>query len=419
VNTYKWLDSIPTDWVVARADALLEYNKTPAHISDFENIDVFHYSIPAIQDLGDGIIQNSSEIDSDKILLEGGELIISKLNPRKGCVFLTKPSSYPILCSSEFVPLTMKQVYNSRYAYYVFLSQQVREILSSVVQSVTKSHQRANPDDIRKIWLPVPPKREQSEIADFLDRETSRIDALISTKENILKLLAEKRKALITRAVTRGLDPDVPLRDSGVPWLGMVPVHWETTKIAWLYRDRDQREEPELPLLEVSINSGVVLREFSDDKIESTASDFNTYKVARKGDIVFNKMRMWQGAVGVAPQDGLVSPDYQVAEPTGDLLSSYAGLLFRTEAFSAECARWSHGITWDRLRLYWDGFREIVVPVPPENEQKEILNYLNDETTKIDALKVATENTIELLKERRSALISEAVMGKLKVDNKQ
>ncbi len=150
----------------------------------------------------------------------------------------------------------------------------------------------------------------------------------------------------------------------------------ENYEVAWLFRDRDERGESELPLLEVSINTGVVLREFSDDKIESTAADFNTYKIARKGDIVFNKMRMWQGAVGIAPQDGLVSPDYTVAEPTGDLLSSYAGQLFRIGAFSAECAggRMNHR---DRLRIYWDGFREINVAVPPENEQQEILNYLN------------------------------------------
>ena len=87
----------------------------------------------------------------------------------------------------------------------------------------------------------------------------------------------------------------------------------------------------------VSINLGVVEREFSDDRSESTAADFNTYKIARTGDVVFNKMRMWQGAVGVAPIDGLVSPDYVVAQPTGALRSDYAGFLFRTRQFSAEC----------------------------------------------------------------------------------
>lgn len=265
----------------------------------------------------------------------------------------------------------------------------------------------------REVSLPSLP--EQRAIADYLDREMAKLDSMIASKERLLELLAEKRQALIGSVVTRGLNPDAPLNDSGIPWLGQIPAHWEPTRAAWLFRDRDERSEPDLPLLEVSINAGVVLREFSGDRIEGTASDFNTYKVARKGDIVFNKMRMWQGAVGVAPEDGLVSPDYTVAVPTGPLLSEYAGLLFRTEMFSAECARNSHGIVWDRLRLYWEGFRDIVVPVPPLSEQRAIVAYINKETGKLDALKQATGKTIGLLKERRDALITAAVTGQINV----
>src|SRR5262249_24684503 len=155
----------------------------------------------------------------------------------------------------------------------------------------------------------------------------------------VLALLSEKRRSLITRAVTRGIEAGAPIRDSGISWLGQIPAHWETRRVAWLFKERDERGEPDLPLLEVSINSGVVLREFSEDRIENTAADFNTYKIARQGDIVFNKMRMWQGAVGVAPRDGLVSPDYTVDSHAEDILPEYAGLLFRTEQFSAECAK--------------------------------------------------------------------------------
>lgn len=235
----------------------------------------------------------------------------------------------------------------------------------------------------------------------------------MAAKERVLGLLAEKRRALITRAMTRGLDPLVPMRDSGIPWLREIPAHWETRRVAWLFRERDERSEPDLPLLEVSINSGVVLREFSDERIESTAADFNSNKVARLGDVVFNKMRMWQGAVGVAPQDGLVSPDYVVAALTGPMSPSYAGLLFRTTAFSAECARRSHGIVWDRLRLYWEGFRDIELPLPSEGDQAEIVIRISEATERIDALRSATEQTIILLKERRAALIAAVVTGEL------
>lgn len=271
------------------------------------------------------------------------------------------------------------------------------------------------PDELREVVIAVPPVDEQQAIADFLDRETGRLDSLVTAKQHLINLLAEKRKAIIATAVTRGLDPKANLRDSGVPWLGEIPAHWEIERARRLFRERDVRGEPDLPLMEVSIANGISVREFSDERIETMAADFNSYKVARRNDIAFNKMRMWQGAVGVSPTDGLVSPDYVVAEPTGSMLPNYSGLLFRIEALSAECGRRSHGLTWDRLRIYWEEFREIQLPLPPAEEQRTIVEHIARETAKLDAVRAATERTIALLKERRSALIAAAVTGQLDV----
>lgn len=279
--------------------------------------------------------------------------------------------------------------------------------------STGSTYEAVAAEDVGNTLVAIPLLDQQQAIADYLDRETARVDALIAAKERLLGLLAEKRQALITHAVTRGLDPNAPLRDSDIPWLGPIPAHWGTRRIAWLFRERDTRGEPDLPLQEVSINAGVVRREFSGEKIESTAADFNSYKVARQCDVVFNKMRMWQGAVGVAPEDGLVSPDYVVAAPNGGLLSEYASILFRTPLFSAECGRRSHGIVWDRLRLYWEEFRDIAVPLPPTNEQKAIVATIENRTSKLDDLAASTNRTIALLKERRSALIAAAVTGQI------
>jgi type I restriction enzyme M protein len=232
---------------------------------------------------------------------------------------------------------------------------------------------------------------------------------LSSSEEAVLRLLRER--TAIARSLTCGVEEGTSVRDSGIGWIGQIPAHWKTQKAAWLFRERDQRGEPELPLLEVSIAQGVVLRELSDSRVESTAADFNTYKVARAGDVVFNKMRMWQGAVGVAPQDGLVSPDYVVAAPTGLLSSDFAHLLFRTDMFSAECARRSHGIVWDRLRLYWEGFREIELPVPPAQEQAAIVAHLAEEAKKVEGLRATTERSIALLRE----LIAAGVAGQIEL----
>jgi type I restriction enzyme S subunit len=282
-----------------------------------------------------------------------------------------------------------------------------------LMRSVGVSYPAINASELGDISICLHPLSQQRKIAAYLDEEMDRSSALIDTKQRLLQLLEEKRRSLIDDLVMRGTETDATQSETGSAWCPSIPTNWKMSRTAWLFRERDERNEPDLPLLEVSINSGVALREFSDDRIESTASDFNTYKVARRGDIVFNKMRMWQGAVGVAPQDGLVSPDYVVAAPLGDMSSDFAGLLFRTAAFSAECARHSHGIVWDRLRLYWEGFREIEVPVPPPEIQSQIVDRASVELAKLDGLRLGTERTVGLLKERRSALITTAVTGQL------
>lgn len=233
VDRKSWIGRLPQGWEVKRADAVLQYTKETVRQEWFEDIEVFYYSIPAIQEFGDGIVQNGSAINSDKILLKGGELLVSKLNPHKGTVLLTEPKDLPILCSTEFVPLIARPEIIRKYAFYVYSSQPVQEVISSQVKSATRSHQRANPEDISKIWLPLPPLPEQRAIADYLDRETTTLDALVDAKERLLDRLAEKRRAVITHAVTRGLDPDAPMRDSGLPWLGEIPAHWQLIKIGY------------------------------------------------------------------------------------------------------------------------------------------------------------------------------------------
>ncbi len=351
---------------------------------------------------------------SNRLLCQG-DLLIEKSggghNQPVGCV-VDFDHTFDAVCSNFIGRIAVAPGMWSRYWTYVHANLYSSRLNVPAIKQTT-GIQNLDTGAYFNQRVPFPPLPQQRAIADYLDRETARLDALVAAKERVLGLLAEKRRALITRAVTRGLDPNVPFRDSGIPWLGEIPAHWKVRRIAWLFQERDKRGEPNLRLLEVSITTGVVPREFSDERIETTAADFNTYKVARRSDVVFNKMRMWQGAVGVAPEDGLVSPDYVVAEPVGPLSSAYTNMLFHTAAFSAECARHSHGIVWDRLRLYWTGFRNIEVPLPPVQEQAEIVEQITFETKKLDELSKSTESTITLLKERRAALIAAAVTGQI------
>ena len=220
--------------------------------------------------------------------IRNGDVIISTVRTYLQAITQVQSPPENMIASTGFAVVRPRPEFHASYFKYA-----VREpgFLTEVEKrSVGVNYPAINTSDLADIRVHVGP--QQRAIADYLDRETARLNALVAEKERLLKLFAEKRQALITRAVTRGLDPSIQMRNSGIPWLGKIPRHWKVRRIAWLFKERNTRGEPDLTLLEVSINTGVVIREFSDERIEATAADFNTYKVARRGDVVFNKMRM-------------------------------------------------------------------------------------------------------------------------------
>jgi type I restriction enzyme S subunit len=270
-------------------------------------------------------------------------------------------------------------------------------------------------EKLRVVRFPAPPKSEQRAIADYLDHETARIDALIAAKDRVLGLLAEKRLALITSAVTRGLDPHAPLRDSGIPWLGETAAHWEIERTRWLFHQRDLRSETgEEEMLTVSHLTGVTPRAEKDVNMFE-AETTEGYKLCEPGDLVINTLWAWMGAMGIAPVKGIVSPAYNVYEPGPRLVPAYIDALVRLPVFAQEVTRYSKGVWSSRLRLYPEGFFEVYLPVPPREEQRAIVEHVARATSKLDAVRVATERTIALLRERRSALIAAAVIGQMHV----
>jgi len=270
-------------------------------------------------------------------------------------------------------------------------------------------------DLISNLQISVPPFEYQVAIADYLDRETTRIDALVAAKERVLELLTEKRRALIARAVTRGINPNVRLSNSGVAWLGEIPAHWSIEKARWLFTERDHRSDSgEEELLTVSHLTGVTLRSEKDVSMFE-AETTEGYKVCEPGDLVINTLWAWMGAMGTSPVRGIVSPAYNVYQPGLRLQASYVDALVRIPVFAEEVTRFSKGIWSSRLRLYPEGFFQVTLPVPPLEEQHRIVRHIADETSKIRKLTAATDRTISLLKERRAALIAAAVTGQIDI----
>lgn len=337
----------------------------------------------------------------------------------RGSIVLTKRAPIGQLavidldaCSNQgCVLLTAKSKADIRFFYYFLLSQTSR--LQSLGRGST--FMELSVDDLKALKLPLPVLHRQRAIADYLDLETSGLDELIATKERLLDLLAEKRRALITRAVTHGLNPDTPLRDSGIPWVSKIPVHWETERAGWLFQERDERSQTgEEELLTVSHLTGVTPR--SEKEVNMfEAETTEGYKLCYAGDLVINTMWAWMGAMGVSSVDGIVSPSYNVYTPSDRLDPRYIDAVVRIPVFPQEVIRHSKGVWSSRLRLYPEGFYKIWLPVPPLQEQRAIVAHIQREAAKLDSLKQATERTSLLLKERRIALISAAVTGQIEV----
>lgn len=275
---------------------------------------------------------------------------------------------------------------------------------------------RVSADVLRQHHLPFPDRDIQCLIANYLDRETIRIDGLIDEKERMLALLEEKRAALISRVVTRGLDPNVPLKPSGQEWLGEIPAHWRVERAKNLFTVRDERsDDGSEELLTVSHITGVTSRS-GKDVYMFEADDKAGYKRCMPGDLAINTLWAWMGAMGISPLAGIVSPDYHVYTSKGELLPEYVDLLCRSRPFVAEVSRWSKGVWSSRLRLYPENFFEMRLPVPPHDEQAAIVRAVEADQRKANALRESLQLSITLAKERRAALISAAVTGQIPLE---
>ena len=264
--------------------------------------------------------------------------------------------------------------------------------------------------------VPLPPFAEQAAIVLYLDYVVRRIRRYVDAKEKLIGLLEEEKQAVINRAVTRGLDPNVPLKPSGVEWLGDVPEHWEVRRAKFLYSEADERSATGAEeLMSVSHLTGVTPRKKTVTMFQAESNI--GYKLCRPGDIVINTMWAYMAALGVARQNGLVSPSYGVYRPrnTGHLRRDYIDPLLRMEAYRSNYVVKSTGITSSRLRLYAESFLDIPLLRPPSTEQAAIVEFLDNATAYIDTAIARARRQIELLHEYRTRLIADVVTGKLDV----
>jgi type I restriction enzyme, S subunit len=209
--------------------------------------------------------------------------------------------------------------------------------------------------------------------------------------------------------VIEGLRPYADMVATGLPWLPSLPAHWDLRRNGRLFGERRETGFPDLPVLEVSIRTGVRVRDFEGGTRKQEITDRSKYQRAEQGDIAYNMMRMWQGAVGIAPADGLVSPAYVVAKPFAEVDAAYYAYLFRTDGYKHEIDAFSRGIVPDRNRLYWEAFKQMPSAYPPLEEQRLIVRFLDWHGGMTARLIRAKKRLIALLGEQKQSIIHHAV----------
>ncbi len=315
--------------------------------------------------------------------------------------------------SSEINVLRLKENVSPRYIFYLVCSKHFIDNGCASMCGVG-GLKRVSPRAVNTFEFSLPSPEEQEAIAAYLDKECERIGRQIELLERKADAYSRLRRSIINRAVTRGLNPNVPLKPSGIPFLGNVPEHWDIRRIKSLFDERVELSDTGTEdLLSVSEYYGVAKRA---DKVEgeniSRSDSLEGYKLCYVNDIVSNIMLAWKGSLGRTSYNGIVSPAYGVYKPIDVLDSNYYHYLFRTEAYKGIFRTNSRGIIESRLRLYTTNFLAIHTIYPPYEEQQQIVGYLDDKCGKIDAIMDKIGSKIERLKELKRSLINEVVTGK-------
>lgn len=274
-----------------------------------------------------------------------------------------------------------------------------------------------NGDILKNSLFLVPPLEEQEKIANYLDKKVSEIDLIIEKTKATIEDYKKYKQSIITEAVTKGINPNVEMKDSRIEWIGEIPKHWKILRIQYLFEVIDERNKnPKAQLLSLYTAIGVRPRADLEEKGNKAVTVLN-YKIVKKNDIIVNKLLAWMGAIGYSDYDGVTSPDYDIyrAKNNNIVNRNFYNNYFRYTQFKGECFKYGYGIMLMRWRTYSEQFLRLKVPVPPLEEQNQIAEYLDKKTFEIDTLITKKEALIVELEEYKKSLIYECVTGKKEI----
>lgn len=355
------------------------------------------------------VVRSVEDVRSGYTMFFEGDVVVAKITPcfenGKGARILGTLNGVGF-GTTELHVLSPSDQLDGRYLYYLTVSRPFRQ-LGEAEMTGAAGQKRVPEDFVRDFRVPILDIARQRAIADFLDAETARIDALIAAKENLLTILAEKRRALITQAVTRGLDPSAPMRDSGIPWLGEIPAHWEVVPLRWFARigsgdfiqSSEVAAEPD-EVRTIPVVGGNGVNGFTS--VANVSSE--TVVIGRVGALCGN-VHLVEGAAWVT-DNALRLRDIRC------FMARYLRLVLLEADLNAMASRTAQPLITGTQVM------DLRLPLPPSLEQSQIVAKLDEGSAAIERLHMATSITLKLLRERREAVIAAAVTGQLDVGAK-
>lgn len=409
-----YVGNIPRNWEQHPVYYYFYEGKKPNRACKEENLLSLSYGKVIRKDINtnEGLLPASFStyniVDENDIIIRPTDLQNDKRSLRTGLV-----KEHGII-TSAYIDLKPKNGVNSHYYHYLLHAYDVMKVFYNMGNGV---RQGLNYSEFSKLVLITPPAEEQEKISSFLDKECAKIDSIYADVEKQIATLEQCKRSVIAEAVTKGLNTNVELKDSGMKWIGQVPSTWKIDKIKYHLRRNERRNPGNQQVLSVYREYGVIPKDSRDDNHNVTSEDVSKYKYVKPGYLVINKMKAWQGSMGISEYEGIVSPAYFIFEFSDDLFEKkYIHYLLRG-CYKDEFRRISGGIREGQWDLSPEGFMNTSILIPSLTEQREIVEYIDKKCAEIESVIADKKKQLEVLDNYKKSLIYEYVTGKKEVVN--
>lgn len=412
--TYKdsgieWLGQIPTHWELLKAKYMFQKNKREVQDGD-KVITCFRDGQVTLREnrRTTGFTESITEIGYQGI--RKGDLVIHQMDAFAGAIGVSDADGKG---TSVYHCCTPKGEYLTYYYAHVIREMALKGYIQSLYRGIRERSSDFNYVTFGNCLLPVPTPSEQRQIVAYLDYKSNKINERICQRERELQTLSELKQAEIAAVVTRGLDPNVPMKESGIEWIGQIPAHWEVRKIKNCLQERSEKGYPNEPILCATQSRGVIPQDMYDNRVVVVNKDFDKLKLVKCGDFVIS-LRSFQGGIEYAYYQGIISAAYTILTPKDKRNSEYFKHLFKSHDFIQLLQTCVTGIR-EGQNINYAMLAKHFIPIPPIEEQQKIILYIKNRLYVIDEYIAKLKAEINYLQEYKQRLISDVVTGKVDV----